>query len=470
MEAPATRKHDSPLDRELNDINCLYESKSTSMPRHGHAISQQSQENRHNARDLKKFSTPCPPIPKSMNPDHASHYKGCTGDTTEEPILPKLPDTQINVEEKIEPLGNLLSRVGISLSEHMKNHLPELNLPMDVETLNTENQGPGNRHDILADFPRHLYDAPITPPETPTQGLLMLDINSILSTPSGSLSSSEKLCPMKVQAILSDAEKLLSSIQVAYVQSTFALREMTKSRDCLAEKLEQSETRAESLRSQLENQARENAVDRQRIAEFESELKENKSVLSSSRRFSLSCTPSQESKDIISVFASHKKIKTSPLLRHSYNTQSRIQLDTIHDTDETTNIVCTNPESQPVANIRRSSLSNCSVAEQNPDSSLQGSLSKSNPKRHSSFHQQSSDYSTLSSSNSFFGFFTRRQHNKESDISPAPGNQCVKCSGKDVGNAWDTVNLLKEENHGLKNRVFELEAAIDDALDAVTKI
>jgi cell division septum initiation protein DivIVA len=36
--------------------------------------------------------------------------------------------------------------------------------------------------------------------------------------------------------------------------------------------------------------------------------------------------------------------------------------------------------------------------------------------------------------------------------------------------AWDTVNLLKDENKGLKDRVEELETAVEGALDVVNGI
>ncbi|KAF4442012.1 hypothetical protein F53441_11832 [Fusarium austroafricanum] len=51
-------------------------------------------------------------------------------------------------------------------------------------------------------------------------------------------------------------------------------------------------------------------------------------------------------------------------------------------------------------------------------------------------------------------------------VTPAP-TTCLNCQGQTASMAWDTVNLLKDENKGLKDRVEELETAVEGALDAV---
>ncbi|KAL2109150.1 hypothetical protein VUR80DRAFT_2871 [Thermomyces stellatus] len=48
--------------------------------------------------------------------------------------------------------------------------------------------------------------------------------------------------------------------------------------------------------------------------------------------------------------------------------------------------------------------------------------------------------------------------------------RCSNCRGGDVGAAWDTVSLLRDENKGLKQRVGALEEAVQGALDAVNGV
>lgn len=42
---------------------------------------------------------------------------------------------------------------------------------------------------------------------------------------------------------------------------------------------------------------------------------------------------------------------------------------------------------------------------------------------------------------------------------------CSNCQGKDASVAWDTVGLMRAENKGLKDRVGELEKAVEDTLE-----
>lgn len=44
---------------------------------------------------------------------------------------------------------------------------------------------------------------------------------------------------------------------------------------------------------------------------------------------------------------------------------------------------------------------------------------------------------------------------------------CRNCEGKDASVAWDTVSLLRDENKHLKQRVGQLEVAVEGALDLV---
>ncbi|KAL5611894.1 hypothetical protein BROUX41_000537 [Berkeleyomyces rouxiae] len=53
---------------------------------------------------------------------------------------------------------------------------------------------------------------------------------------------------------------------------------------------------------------------------------------------------------------------------------------------------------------------------------------------------------------------------------PEVVSNCSNCQGQTASMAWDTVSLLRDENHDLKTRVTNLETAIDSALDAANGI
>lgn len=57
--------------------------------------------------------------------------------------------------------------------------------------------------------------------------------------------------------------------------------------------------------------------------------------------------------------------------------------------------------------------------------------------------------------------------NEKARNTGAGPRSCSNCQGQDSSMAWDTVDLLKGENKGLKLRVEELETAVESALDVV---
>jgi len=54
---------------------------------------------------------------------------------------------------------------------------------------------------------------------------------------------------------------------------------------------------------------------------------------------------------------------------------------------------------------------------------------------------------------------------KEEEEYNGPG--CRNCKGQDASVAWNTVSLLRDENKHLKQRVGQLEVSVESALDAV---
>lgn len=59
---------------------------------------------------------------------------------------------------------------------------------------------------------------------------------------------------------------------------------------------------------------------------------------------------------------------------------------------------------------------------------------------------------------------------EEEDEYGGGGTSCRNCRGQDASFAWNTVSLLRDENKHLKQRVGQLDAAIDGALDLANGI
>lgn len=66
--------------------------------------------------------------------------------------------------------------------------------------------------------------------------------------------------------------------------------------------------------------------------------------------------------------------------------------------------------------------------------------------------------------------FQRLLKNIAGEVDIKVVEECVKCHGQEASMAWDTANLMKDENRGLKDRVAELESALEGALDIVNGV
>lgn len=66
--------------------------------------------------------------------------------------------------------------------------------------------------------------------------------------------------------------------------------------------------------------------------------------------------------------------------------------------------------------------------------------------------------------------FQRLLKNIAGEVEVKVVEECAKCHGQEASMAWDTANLMKDENRGLKNRVAELESALEGALDIVNGV
>ena len=65
---------------------------------------------------------------------------------------------------------------------------------------------------------------------------------------------------------------------------------------------------------------------------------------------------------------------------------------------------------------------------------------------------------------------TVREEDEGVVMGPGGRRGCMNCKGQDSGMAWNTVSLLRDENKGLKQRVGQLEAAVEGALDVVNGV
>lgn len=297
------------------------------------------------------------------------------------------------------------------------------------------------------------------------EDLSSLNINDALFPPSCFPSNQDPYSPTAFNDLLTNAEKLLTRLQSAYVQRTHTLREISSSRDALAIELDQANTRAESLRSQLEVMAHRGTIQDQRIVELERELQESKScqytaaILSENN--SLVYSPStleNQANNILSTVNddSGQDSNTGRISWRSSISSAQLsaEVDTAGESDAesgTTDSLFSRSRSPAPTTT---SVATSIMSDDTPPT-LQRFLpfsvgSKFGARMRPALPSQKSSSNSRSPKDSF-PFETG----------------CPNCRGKNNNLAWDTVELLRAENMGLKEQIVTLQDGVDGALAAI---
>ena len=100
---------------------------------------------------------------------------------------------------------------------------------------------------------------------------LTLDVTSALF-PSGEPSAQDPFSPAAFKNLLMNAEGLLLKLQTAYKLRTLSLHEISAEKEAMSEELEEAETRAKCLKSQLDDMAHQMSMKDASIADLAAEL------------------------------------------------------------------------------------------------------------------------------------------------------------------------------------------------------
>lgn len=361
---------------------------------------------------------------------------------------------------KFTSFNNFSSSARESLSQSLE--LSNLTLrSKSIATSSVPTFGISNKLRVMAEKLRPQFQSSLTTDELAAPDQLELDVKSLSSIPSSDFESLNLSSQPGIKDLLISAEGLLSRLQNAYVQRTSTLNEMITSRDSLLEEIEESNTRTQNLRSQLEDLANTISKKDQRIAELERELLETKSKSCFCQLPFNSCQELQCSTPQPLPYNSISNIETISE-DDNCNNHSNIGLQAENDSDYECSIddgVFSRPQSPASTNassilIRSPYLGPVSFPSQPPSLSISKTKTiKNNEKPKPQITK------------SFFGFLNGRSNNKE--VRLPDQESCTNCQGRNSDAAWDTVSLLQVENQSLKGRIVELEDAINGALDAI---
>jgi hypothetical protein len=314
---------------------------------------------------------------------------------------------------------------------------------------------------------------------------LTLDITTALF-PSGSPNAQDPFSPAAFKNLLMNAEGLLLKLQTAYKLRTLSLHEVSSNHSAVTDELEEAETRAQCLRSQLEDMASKVAEQDHTISDLvmqlatekqaraeEKEARERSIQIVKENRLEMEALKKRASycshEDLGIAQAERKNGK-----RNNWRHSGGSELSTDSDAESGPDSVFSRSRSPT---LTTSSATSTMTMESTPEL-LQASFGRvvvipNSPASNSIHttprpqlvHRPSTFQKVLK------GISTSPVLERERDVVDdmfgvgMGGTGCEKCRGKDASVAWDAVGLLRAENRGLKDRVGALEGAVEGALD-----
>ncbi|KAL8303580.1 hypothetical protein RB600_007167 [Gaeumannomyces tritici] len=320
--------------------------------------------------------------------------------------------------------------------------------------------------------------------------ILAMDVEAALF-PGGLPVAGEAFSPSAFKNLQMNATAAARRLQGAYRQRTVEARDMAAEMEAQREELEEATTRSAHFKMQLEDMAA-------KADEHEQAMRSLLDELAAERRKTAKLLQGQRSDGLLQVPATSEGSISEDLgvdaAEEDQNRRRRIQRQwrgsggTVNsfDTDDDESVA----ESESVFSSRCRSPTSAATTDGSDPSSILSPASFTQspttvlsppPPHHSRRAPLGSrlPLSPLPQQQPPQPQMTTFQRLVKGVTSgPAPGqaadgaivSSCSNCQGLDASVAWDTVNLLKDENHALKERMNELEDAVEGALDLVNGI
>ncbi|KAK1756032.1 hypothetical protein QBC47DRAFT_178528 [Echria macrotheca] len=270
------------------------------------------------------------------------------------------------------------------------------------------------------------------------------------SSPNSPNGDRDTFSPAAFKNLQMNAVGLLNRMQSAYRDRVATVKELQAEKLAQREEMEEAETRARHLKMQLEGMAR-------KAQEQEREMKLLMEELAAERRARVEMEKCLSEGSMISEdLGVDEERRRRKWVRKSGET---VKSEASFDTDDES------AESESV-------FSRCRSPTLTIGEAMDGTAT---PQHQQVLHVRNSSSIGLPGR-------PRTQPQKEmtafqkiikgiaGDAEEQAVNECRNCKGQDASVAWDTVGLLRDENRHLKQRVGELEVAVEGALDLVNGI
>ena len=290
------------------------------------------------------------------------------------------------------------------------------------------------------------------PVAVPDDELMNLDIHAAVQGSTG-----DTFSPAAYKNLQMTATGLLHKFQTAYQQRTIAYYELKAERTAQSEEKEEAETRMRHLKMQLEGMARRAAEQEAIMQSLMEELTQEKRTRMEEQR-QLKVASVSEGSSVSEDLGAEEDQQRRKWRRSTGTAKSDLGCETDDESIEEASVFSRSRSPTIATIMSETSHAELPMAVQQIRQSTSTSTltTPRNPPR-SGQQPQMSAFQKL-----FKGI---------SGDSPAPStSSCRNCEGQDASAAWDTVHLLQHENKGLKERVGELEVAVEGAMDVVNGV
>jgi hypothetical protein len=267
-----------------------------------------------------------------------------------------------------------------------------------------------------------------------------------------------------------NATGTIQKFQAAYQQHAIQYQELKADRSAVNEEKEEIETRVQHLKMQLEGMARKAAEQEAVMQQLMSELALEKKLRVEARHANETAATASYASTVSEDLGAEEDQEHRQRRKSGYTAKS--ESDMSFDTDEES------IEAASVFSRSRSPTIATTITEASPIDAT--SVSMASPMSTLQQHQQQQRTPNVltprttprPAQQSQMGAFQKLFKGISGDANKeyASKNSCANCEGQSASIAWDTVNLLKDENRSLKEQVGELETAIEGALDVVNGI
>lgn len=274
--------------------------------------------------------------------------------------------------------------------------------------------------------------------------LLNLDIQAALF-PSGPPSDRDTFSPAAFKNLQMTAMGLLQRYQTAYQQRTIALKDAKAEHETESESKVEADMRAHHLKLQLEEMARKATEQESIMQALMEELNKEKKLRmeEGQARSKGDATPDGSTTSEDMGVEEDQRTKWR---------KSGESFDTDVDSTEAASVFSRSRSPTIAASVSDVSTNDGPIS-QPKSATLEPVTPQKSPQQPMNALQK----------------LLRGMSNDGSKSNASQGgvDVCRNCQGYDASMAWDTVHLLQDENRGLKQRVGELEVAVEGALDAV---